>query len=207
MCCVFRIFARMVGELCTEIQANVRAALKQMLPCDRIPINFEGDRSPPKFWRWPLTKKNAENNGVSALPSPNVHFGGYQFAFWRLKSSWGCFIEKAGLVSHYSAIGDTISCDAPCGATGHFYGEGGGVAAIVCDTTGNAVRPGVLLHLSRYRGGYCGRVTKKGGSPRKGGTSGFPHNCSCVRCLSSGTKNADKKKETFQNSFAKWRVL
>ena len=26
----------------------------------------------------------------------NVHFGGCQFTFWRLKLSWGCFIEKAG---------------------------------------------------------------------------------------------------------------
>ena len=67
------------------------------------------------------------------------------------------------LVSHYSAIGDTISCDAPYGAIGfkdklflryppclaclwiaigHFKERSGGVAAIVCDTTGNTVRQG-----------------------------------------------------------------
>ena len=64
------------------------------------------------------------------------------------------------IVSHYSAIGATISCDAPKNALGsrgklflrypsskaclwiaidRFYG---GVAAIVCDTTGNTVRQG-----------------------------------------------------------------
>ena len=30
------------------------------------------------------------------LPFPNLHFGGCQFAFWRLKFSLGCSIEKRG---------------------------------------------------------------------------------------------------------------
>ena len=30
------------------------------------------------------------------LEGPNLHFGGWQFTFWRLKLSWGCFIEKGG---------------------------------------------------------------------------------------------------------------
>ena len=66
------------------------------------------------------------------------------------------------LVSHCSAIGDTVSCDGPCSsidfrgklvlrypskaclwiAMGHFYGKKWGVAAIVCDTTENTVRLG-----------------------------------------------------------------
>ena len=46
------------------------------------------------------------------------------------------------LVSHYSAIGDAISCDAPYNAIG-FRGK-----------------TGVLLHLSSDGGGYFGRVTK-----------------------------------------------
>ena len=29
-------------------------------------------------------------------PLPNSHLGGCQFAFWRLKLSWGCFIEQGG---------------------------------------------------------------------------------------------------------------
>ena len=44
-------------------------------------------------------------------------------------------------------------------AIDHFYGKKWGVAAIVCDTTGNSVTK-VLLHLSRDRRGYFGRVTK-----------------------------------------------
>ena len=29
-------------------------------------------------------------------PLSKLHFGGWQFAFWRLKFFWGCFIEKGG---------------------------------------------------------------------------------------------------------------
>ena len=29
-------------------------------------------------------------------PLPNLQFRGCQFAFWRLKLSWGCLIEKGG---------------------------------------------------------------------------------------------------------------
>ena len=67
------------------------------------------------------------------------------------------------LVSHYSAIGDTISCDAPYSAIGFrgkfflrcppcwtclwlryaiFKERSGGIAVIVCDATGNTVRQG-----------------------------------------------------------------
>ena len=51
-------------------------------------------------------------------------------------------------MSHYSAIGDTISCDAPYSAIG-FRGR-------------KHSATGVLLHLSRDRGaGYFGRVAKE----------------------------------------------
>ena len=30
------------------------------------------------------------------LEGADLHFGGCQFAFWRLKLSWGCFKEKGG---------------------------------------------------------------------------------------------------------------
>ena len=78
------------------------------------------------------------------------------------------------LVSHYSANGDTISCDAPYSVIG-FRGKlflryplvrsvfglryaicmerSGGVAAIVCDTTGNAVRQGYCYTCLAIRGG------------------------------------------------------
>ena len=77
-------------------------------------------------------------------------------------------------MSHYSAIGDTISCDAPYSAIG-FRGklflryplkglsldcnrpflkkEVGGVAAIVCDTTGNTVRQGYCYTCLAIGGG------------------------------------------------------
>ena len=77
-------------------------------------------------------------------------------------------------MSHYSAIGDTISCDAPYSAIG-FRGKlflryplvrpafglrwafskerSGGVAAIVCDTTGNTVRQGYCYTCLAIGGG------------------------------------------------------
>ena len=51
----------------------------------------------------------------------------------------------------YPLLGLSLDCDRPLLRT-----EVGGVAVIVCDTAGNRV----LLHLSRDRGGYFGRVTK-----------------------------------------------
>ena len=48
--------------------------------------------------------------------------------------------EVADLVTHYRAIGDTISCDAPyseIGCRGKLFCDT--PAAIVCDTTENAV--------------------------------------------------------------------
>ena len=72
-------------------------------------------------------------------------------------------LERLCLVSHYSTIGDTISCDAPYStigfrgklflryphsnaclwiAIGVFMERSGDVAVIVCDTTGNTVRQG-----------------------------------------------------------------
>ena len=78
------------------------------------------------------------------------------------------------LVSHYSAIGDTISCDAPYSAIGFrgmllcdaplvrpvfglrqaiFKERSGGVAAIVCDTTGNTVRQGYCYTCLAIGGG------------------------------------------------------
>ena len=30
------------------------------------------------------------------MEGDDLHFGGCQFTFWRLKLSWGCFIEKGG---------------------------------------------------------------------------------------------------------------
>ena len=80
------------------------------------------------------------------------------------------------LVSHYSAIGDTISCDARYGVIGFraklflrdtpllglswdcdrsFLGRkrSGGVAAIVCDTTANTVRQGYCYPCLAIGGG------------------------------------------------------
>ena len=77
------------------------------------------------------------------------------------------------LVSHYSAIGDTISCDAPCGAIGfrgriflqyppsksclwiaigHFYGKKWGCSSDSLRYHRKHSAKGVLLHLSRDRG-------------------------------------------------------
>ena len=86
------------------------------------------------------------------------------------------------LVSHYSAISNTTSCDALYGAIG-FRGKlllryrpprpvfglrwatlterSEGVAAIVCDTTEKTVRQGYCYTcLAIGGGGYCGRVAK-----------------------------------------------
>ena len=78
------------------------------------------------------------------------------------------------LVSHYSAIGDTISCDAPYSAIGFrgksflrypllrpvfglqqaiFKERSGCVAAIVCDTTRNTVRQGYCYTCLAIGGG------------------------------------------------------
>ena len=63
---------------------------------------------------------------------------------------------KCASVSHDSAIGDTISCNAPYSAIG-FRGKfqrSGGVASIVCDTTGNTVRHAIGFF-------FFGPVTKQ----------------------------------------------
>ena len=92
------------------------------------------------------------------------------------------------LVSHYSAIGDTISCDAPYSAIG-FRGKAFSAIppllglSLDCDrpclrrevgVSGDSLRyrrkhsaTGVLLHLSRDRGWYFGRVTKSKRTPSK----------------------------------------
>ena len=92
------------------------------------------------------------------------------------------FNPRARLVSHYSAICNTISCDAPYSGIvfrGKFFCDARlvrpvfgtaivdfkersvGVAAIVCDTTGNTVRQGYCYTcLAIAGGGYFGRVTK-----------------------------------------------
>ena len=85
------------------------------------------------------------------------------------------------LVSHYSAIGDTISCDAPYSAIGftgklflryppcwvclwnaigQFYRKKWGCSSDSLRYHRKHSATGVLLHLSRDRGGYFGRVTK-----------------------------------------------
>ena len=85
------------------------------------------------------------------------------------------------LVSHYSAIGDTISCDTPYStmgfrgrlflryppcqvclwiAIGHFYGKKWGCTSDSLRYHRKCSATGVLLHLSRDRGGYFGRVAK-----------------------------------------------
>ena len=80
------------------------------------------------------------------------------------------------LVSHYSAISDTISCDTPYSAIGfrgelflryclwiaigHFYGRKGGCSSDSLRYHRKHSATGVLLHLSRDRGEYFGRVTK-----------------------------------------------
>ena len=53
---------------------------------------------PPKHKSLPSKKGLATSNlqflysTTLKSPLPNFHFGGCQFAFWRLKLSWGCFI-------------------------------------------------------------------------------------------------------------------
>ena len=86
-------------------------------------------------------------------------------------TKWTMLVHFGLLVSHYSAIGDTISCDAPYSAIG-FRGKPlpryplvrpvfGGVAAIFCDSTENTVRQG-YCYTCLAIGGYFGRVTKFG---------------------------------------------
>ena len=81
----------------------------------------------------------------------------------------------------FCAIGNTISCDAPYSAIGFrgklflrypfprpvfglrhpfFKERSGGVAAIVCDTTGSTVRQGYCYTCLAIGGGYFRRVTK-----------------------------------------------
>ena len=51
---------------------------------------------------WPSKKGLASSNlqfwyrNTQKSPLDNLYFGGHQFAFWRLKLSWGGFIEKGG---------------------------------------------------------------------------------------------------------------
>ena len=98
-----------------------------------------------------------------------------------LRCSERIFMED--LVAHYSAIGDTIPCDAPYSAIGfrgelflryppcelclgiaigHFYGKKCGCSSESLRYHRKHSATGVLLHLSRDRGGYFGRVTKYG---------------------------------------------
>ena len=94
-------------------------------------------------------------------------------------------------MSHYSAIGDTISCDAPYSAIGfrgkpfmryplvrpglwiaigHLYRKTWGCSSDSLRYHRKHSATGVLLHQSRDRGGYFGRVTKLRGpySPKRG---------------------------------------
>ena len=77
------------------------------------------------------------------------------------------------LVSPYSAIGDTISCDAPYSAIGfspcyaclwiaigHFQGKKWRCSSDSLRYHMKHSATGVLLHLCRDRGGYFGRVAK-----------------------------------------------
>ena len=59
-------------------------------------------------WRPPNRKLTPSKKGLATSnlqflyrntqksPLANLYFGGRQFALWRLKLSWGCFIEKGG---------------------------------------------------------------------------------------------------------------
>ena len=87
---------------------------------------------------------------------------------------------SAVLVSHYSAMGDTISMppilglwrnrfqgqaflhSKPClwSAIGHFHGKKRGCSSDSLRYHRKHSATGVLLHLSRDMGGYLGRVTK-----------------------------------------------
>ena len=57
---------------------------------------------PPKCKLTPSKKGLATSNlqflyrNTQKSPLDNLYFGGRQFAFWRLKLSWGGFIEKGG---------------------------------------------------------------------------------------------------------------
>ena len=95
----------------------------------------------------------------------------------------------APLVSHSCAIGDTISCDAPffcaigfrgkflprcppskacfCVAISDFYGKKWGCSSDSLRYHRKHSATGVLLHLSRDRGGYFGQVAKLA-PPKKG---------------------------------------
>ena len=65
-------------------------------------------KAPPRQFQPPKCKLAPSKKGLATSnlrilyrttqksPLPNLHFGGCQFAFWSLKLSWGCFIEKAG---------------------------------------------------------------------------------------------------------------
>ena len=107
-------------------------------------------------------------------------------SFWpKWSPFWSSTLSNstvATLVSHYSAIGDTISCDAPYSAIGFrgkfflqyplarsvfglrsaiFKERSGGVAAIVCDTTGNTVRQGYCYTCLAIGGGVSVRSLRR----------------------------------------------
>ena len=65
---------------------------------------------PPKCKSAPSKKGLATSNlqflyrTTQKSPLPNLHFGGCQFAVWRLKLSWGCFIEKGGTLKKVGTL-------------------------------------------------------------------------------------------------------
>ena len=179
----------------TESMITVLTRWKGIFSVINVPL------SPPAYWQeciaqsesWPaiwcrsLIKQNAQGQilavwtPVAKLPSTKLNVPWILVYFWLLVSP---------LVSHYSAIGDTISCDAPYSAIGfrgklflryppflaclltaigHLQGKKWGCSSDSLRYHRKHCATGVLLHLSRDRGGYFGRVTKV--SPRKMGSA------------------------------------
>ena len=88
-----------------------------------------GNLKYPPFWGSPLSAKHPQDNfslrmqidtfqkGIGDLqsqflyritqksPLPIFHFGGCQFAFWRLKLSWECSIAKGGATKRGCTLG------------------------------------------------------------------------------------------------------
>ena len=71
---------------------------------------------PPKCKLTPSKKGLATSNlqflyrNTQKSPLANLYFGGRQFAFWRLKLSWGCFIERGDPQKRWYFSFSAIAC-------------------------------------------------------------------------------------------------
>ena len=131
-----------------------------------IPDSHPPPPPPPEFATLSLLQTPRLATEPRNPETPKVHFKVRKMPF---------------LVSHYSAIGDTISCDAPSSAIGfrgklflryppflaclltaigHLQGKKWGCSSDSLRYHRKHSATGALLHLSRDRGGYFGRVAK-----------------------------------------------